>query len=238
VNDVYRGKEGEEMSQSRRQFLAQAVGPGIVTEQQQNTLKINPTLKIVQVGDAGLRSQGRQLSVEQVRSKEIQELIEWMRHTMYDAPGVGLAAPQVGLPFQLAVIEDKREYMQDLPIEILKERERQPVPFHVIVNPRITSYGSRIVTFFEGCLSLNGFVALVPRSSQVTVECLDHRGDPQIIQASGWHARILQHEIGHLTGEVYIDRMISRSFSTLESFNRNWKTKTIAEVQQSLDPKR
>ena len=55
---------------------------------------------------------------------------------MNDAPGVGLAAPQVGLPLQLAVIEDKREYMQDIPVEILKERERQPVPFHVIINPR------------------------------------------------------------------------------------------------------
>jgi peptide deformylase len=72
----------------------------------------------------------------------------------------------------------------------------------------------------------------------VIVECLDHRGEPQIIHASGWYARILQHEIGHLTGELYIDRMISRSFSTLEWFNRNWKTKTIAEVQQSLDLKR
>src|SRR5258708_30668547 len=114
-----------------------------------------------------------------------------MRNTMYDAPGVGLAAPQVGLPFQLAVIEDKREYMQDLPIEILKERERQPVPFHVIVNPRIVSYGGGVVTCFEGCLSLNGFVALVPRSNHVIVECLDHHGEPHIIHASGWHARIL-----------------------------------------------
>jgi peptide deformylase len=206
-------------------------------EEQQNNLKIATTLKIVQVGDPVLRSQARQLSVDEVRSKEIQQLIEWMRHTMYDAPGVGLAAPQVGLPFQLAVIEDKREYMQDIPDETLKERERQPVPFHVIVNPRITSYGGPIVTFFEGCLSLNGFVALVPRSSRVVVECLDHRGEPQTIQASGWHARILQHEIGHLTGELYIDRMIGRSFCTVESFNRNWKAKTIAEVQQSLDLK-
>jgi peptide deformylase len=203
-----------------------------------NNINIATTLKIVQVGDAVLRSQARQLSVGEVRSKEIRQLIEWMRHTMNDAPGVGLAAPQVGLPFQLAVIEDKREYMQDIPVEILKERERQPVPFHVIVNPRITSYGGRNVTFFEGCLSLSGFVALVPRSSQVIIECLDDRGEPQTIQASGWHARILQHEIGHLTGELYIDRMISRSFSTLELFNRNWKTKTVAEVQQLLDLKK
>jgi peptide deformylase len=204
-------------------------------EEEQSNLNIATTLKIVQVGDPGLRSLARQLNVDEVRSKEIQQLIEWMRHTMYDAPGVGLAAPQVGLPFQLAVIEDKGEYMQDIPAEARREREREPVPFHVIVNPRITSYGSGIVTFFEGCLSLNGFVALVPRSSQVTIECLDHRAEPQTIRASGWHARILQHEIGHLAGELYIDRMISRSFSTVESFNRNWKAKTIAEVQESLD---
>ena len=203
-------------------------------EEQHNNLKIATALKIVQVGDPVLRSQGRQLSVDEVRSKEIQQLIDWMRHTMYDAPGVGLAAPQVGLPLQLAVIEDKLEYMQDIPADALKEREREPVPFHVIVNPRITSDESDIVTFFEGCLSLNGFVALVPRSSQVTVECLDHRGEPQTIRASGWHARILQHEIGHLAGELYIDRMISRSFCTIESFNRNWKAKTIPEVLQSL----
>src|SRR5260370_1496289 len=172
-------------------------------EEQQNNLTIAATLKIVQVGDAFLRSQGRQLSAEEVRSKEIQQLFEWMRHTMYDAPGVGLAAPQVGLPLQLAVIEDKREYMQDIPIETLKELERQPVPFHVIVNPRITSYGSRIVTSFEGCLSLHGFVALVPPSSQAIGEWLDPRCVPQTIHASGCPRRILQQEIDHLTAELY-----------------------------------
>jgi peptide deformylase len=201
-------------------------------------MKISTALKIVQVGDAVLRSRARQLTVEEVRSKTIQQLIEWMRYTVNDAPGVGLAAPQVGLSFQLAVIEDKREYMQDIPVETLKDRERRPVPFHVIVNPRITNYGGHTATFFEGCLSLNGFVALVPRSSQVIVECLDHRGERQKIQVSGWHARILQHEIDHLMGELYIDRMISRSFCTVDSFTRNWKTKTIAEVQASLDLKR
>jgi peptide deformylase len=225
------------MIQSRREFVVEALATGIAMGEQKDNLQIATTLKIVQVGDAVLRSKARQLSVEEVRSNDIQQLIEWMRHTMYDAPGVGLAAPQVGLPLQLAVIEDKDEYMRDLPVESLKERERQPVPFHVIVNPRITKHGGHAVTFFEGCLSLNGFVALVPRSRQVTVECMDHRGEPQIIHASGWHARILQHEIGHLMGELYIDRMISRSFCTVESFTRHWKAKTINEVQKALDLK-
>jgi peptide deformylase len=133
------------------------------------------------------------------------------------------------------VIEDKREYMQDIPPEVLKERERQPVPFHVIVNPTITSYEGGRLHSLRGCLSFNGFVALVPRSSLVTVECLDHHGESVKIHASGWHTRILQHEVGRLMGELYIDRMISRSFCTVESFNRNWKTKTIADVQKSLE---
>jgi peptide deformylase len=190
-------------------------------EEQKDNLKVATTLKMYKSVNAVLRSMARQLSVDEVRSKNIQQLIEWMRYTMYDASGVGLAAPQVGVPFQLAVIEHKREYMQDIPAESLKERDRQPVPFHVIIDPRITDYGGHTVRFFERCLSLSGFVALVPRSSQVIVECRDRHGGPQKIQVSGWHARILQHEIGHLKGELYIDRMISRSFCTVESFNRN-----------------
>jgi peptide deformylase len=225
------------MSQSRRQFVAQAIGTGMVVKEPNENMKIDPTLKIVQVGEAVLRSKARQLSVEEIRSQEIQQLIEWMRHTMHDAPGVGLAAPQIAQPFQLAVIEDKSEYMQNLPAEQLKELERKPVPFHVIVNPKITSYGKQTASWFEGCLSLNGFVAVVPRSTQVTVECLDHRGEPKTLHASGWHARILQHEIGHLMGELYIDRMVSRSFCTVDSFTRNWKTKTVAELKHSLDLK-
>src|SRR5947209_8097493 len=95
-------------------------------------------LKIVQVGEAVLRQHARALKPADVRSREIQELIEWMRETMQDAPGVGLAALQVGLPLQLAVIEDKPEYTREAAADTLKERERKPVPFHVIVNPKLT----------------------------------------------------------------------------------------------------
>ena len=179
-----------------------------------------------------LRQPAKALSTAEIRSREIQQLIEWMRETMHDAPGVGLAAPQVGLSLQLAVIEDKPEYMRDARPEFLKERERQPVPFHVIINPKITLGEDGSAEFFEGCLSLEGFTAEVPRARKVTVECRDHQGESRMIHASGWYARILQHEIDHLYGAMYIDRMRARTFMSVENFNRHWKGKSTAEVRK------
>ena len=169
-------------------------------------------LKIVQVGEPVLRERAQPLTADEIESREIQDLIESMRETMYDAPGVGLAAPQIGLPLQLAVIEDKAEYTRDAPREFLKERERKPVPFHVIINPQLTLDDGPRVEFFEGCLSLAGYTAVVGRSRSVRVDCLDHRGSIVRIDASGWYARILQHEYDHLMGTMYIDRMDSRTF--------------------------
>lgn len=180
-------------------------------------------LKIVQAGDPVLREPARPLSIEEIAADETQQLIEWMRETMYQAPGVGLAAPQVGLPIQVAVIEDRAEYWKDAAPEWLAERERRAVPFQVLINPRIVTRSDEQADFFEGCLSVPGFSARVKRSLEVTVEYLDERGQPQRIEARGWYARILQHEIDHLFGTLYIDRMDSRTFATMENFNKYWK---------------
>ena len=192
-------------------------------------------LPIVHAGEPVLRQQARPLSPTEIKSAEIQKLIEHMRETMRGAPGVGLAAPQIGLPLQLAVIEDRKEYHKDVSAEQLKLRERRPVPFHVVINPRIHNENNgRIAEFFEGCLSLPGFFAVVPRHRNVRVECLDHRGNPKSIEASGWYARILQHEIDHLHGNLYIDRMHSRSFSSTQNWEKFWKGKPVAEVRAEL----
>lgn len=177
-----------------------------------------------------LRQRARALKAAEISSREIQDLIEWMRETMHDAPGVGLAAPQIGLGLQLAVIEDKPEYMRDAAPKALKERERKPVAFHAIINPKIRLDESARPEFFEGCLSLAGFTAVVPRARKVRVDCLDHRGEPKLIEATGWYARILQHEIDHLHGALYIDRMHARTFMTVENFNHYWKDKPVAEM--------
>lgn len=191
-------------------------------------------LKIRSVGEPVLRGRARALSAEEITSPSTVELIAAMRETMHDAPGVGLAAPQVGSGLQLAVIEDREENMKDLSREVLAERERKVVPFQVLINPVLTLESAPEVEFFEGCLSLPGLVALVPRARKVKVECLDGRGRARVIHASGWYARILQHEIDHLHGGLYVDRMQSKSLCTLENFSRHWKGKSVAEVNRLL----
>jgi peptide deformylase len=190
-------------------------------------------LKIVQAGEPVLRQVARTLTPEEIRSREIQDLIGWMKETMYDAPGVGLAAPQVGLPLQLAVIEDRAELLATLAPQALAERERRPVPFQVIINPALVLEGET-VEFFEGCLSVSGFSALVPRARRARVACLNERGEPVTIEAAGWHARILQHEIDHLHGTLYLDRMHTRSFMTLDNYKRYWEAKSVAAVREAL----
>ncbi len=190
-------------------------------------------LKIVQVGEAVLRQKARLLTADEILSPEVQGTIKLMHDTLRDAPGVGLAAPQVGLPFQLAIIEDRPEYQKDISSHVLAERRRQPVAFQVIINPVIT-LGETRAEFFEGCLSLAGFSALVPRALTVRVEALNERAEPVIIEAEGWHARILQHEIEHLQGMLYVDRMRSRSLTSNENLARYWKDKDLEWVRAEL----
>ena len=153
---------------------------------------------------------------------------------MRDAPGIGLAAPQVGLALQLAVIEDREELLSSLPPQELAEKERKAVPFHVIINPEITLLGDTRADFYEGCLSLSGFSAVVARARRVRVSYLDERGEPQSVEASGWYARILQHKIDHLQGTLYIDHMESRTFTSLDNWSRFWKGKPVRDVVENL----
>jgi len=186
-------------------------------------------LKIMQTGEPVLRESARLLTPQEIVSEEIQRLIREMRETMRDAPGVGLAAPQVGLPLQLAVIEDREDLLKGLSADDLAERERRPVPFHVVINPVIAFSSDEKRNFYEGCLSLPGFSALVPRARTIRVQFLDERAEPQFVQASGWYARILQHEIDHLHGALYIDRMQSRTFTTLDNWTRLHKGKPVPQ---------
>jgi peptide deformylase len=196
-------------------------------------------LNIVQVGEPVLREKARALTRDEILSRTIQDLIRDMREAMHVAPGVGLAAPQVGHALQIAVIEDRKEYHKEISREQLAERERRPVPFDVIINPVLTTVpalgAAARPEFYEGCLSLAGFSALVPRARAVRVDCLDARARPRVIEASGWHARILQHEVDHLQGILYIDHMRVRTFTSLDNWKRFWKGKPIAEIRSTLE---
>lgn len=191
-------------------------------------------LQIVQIGEEVLRGQARELSREEILSGKTQELIEHMRDTMRGAPGVGLAAPQIGVPLQIAVVEDREEYHKKLSAAQLLERRRKPVAFHVLINPRIVAREESSVEFFEGCLSVTGFAAIVPRAQAVTVEYLDEHAEAKSVEAVGWYARILQHEIDHLNGVLYVDRMHSRTLMTVENLERYWRELSTSDVVRKL----
>ncbi len=172
-------------------------------------------LPIVQVGDPVLRALAQPVPVAELSA--LASLIAEMRDTMRAAPGVGLAAPQIARSIALAVIEDAPQRHSDLTPEQLAARERAAVPFHVLVNPTLIPIGDERVAAYEGCLSFKGFVMVVPRYRHVRVEALDEHGTARVIEASGWYARILQHEIDHLNGVMCCDRMDPRTLSTTEN---------------------
>lgn len=191
-----------------------------------------PGLDIVQNGHPVLRAQARELTPEEILSPETQELIESMKTAMRNAPGVGLAAPQIGHSIQLAVIEDMDQ--SRLTPEQIQERKRYPVPFHVIINPKLYFESAPTIEYFEGCLSVPSCIGLVPRAESVRVECLNERAEPVTLHATGWYARILQHEIDHLHGTLYIDRAYLPTLMTEDNFIQFWKHKTIQEVKEGL----
>jgi peptide deformylase len=191
-------------------------------------------LAIVQVGEPVLRQRARPLSLEELASPHIQQLIADMRDTMRAAPGVGLAAPQIGESIQLVVIEDPPAYHAKLSPEELAARERESVPFHVLVNPKLTVRSDEVVAAFEGCLSFDGFSMIVPRARKVRVEALDEHGQRFVKVATGWYARILQHEVDHLHGIVCCDRMESRTLSTNGNFAKHWQGKAVADVRAAV----
>src|SRR5262249_8745552 len=103
-----------------------------------------------------------------------------------------------------------------------------------IINPKIALVGEERIEFFEGCLSVANLMALVPRARKVRVECLDEKGELKVIEASGWYARILQHEVDHLGGTMYVDRMYSRTLMTVENYTAHWKEKSLATIKAAL----
>jgi peptide deformylase len=168
---------------------------------------------IVQTGHPILRERAAEVTVQQIETPQFQQLVDTMIAVMRQAPGVGLAAPQIGVSMRVIVLEDTEQAAAHLAPQERREREREPFRLRVFVNPvlRLQGKGSRL--FLEGCLSIAGYAALVERHRQVEVSGLDRYGKPQTWLTHGWPARILQHEVDHLDGVLYVDRMLTRSFA-------------------------
>lgn len=189
-------------------------------------------LKIYQTGQPILRKRAKVIGKDTLAAKPTQELIDLMIATLRDSPGVGLAAPQIGEPLRLFIVEDLAKYHGHAPKELLKAQAREPIALKVFVNPELEVIEQDEALFFEGCLSVDGYVAAVPRAKSVRIKALDRHGKPITYTAHGWFARILQHETDHLNGSLLIDRMKVKSFMSLKNFNNLWRTALPAKIEK------
>lgn len=131
----------------------------------------------------------------EVFDNDLADLVEDMIETMREAPGVGLAAPQIGISKRIIVVEFGDE-----------EDDSVPKQLYVMINPEIVKQSRDSIPGIEGCLSVPGLVGKVRRSSVVTVRGQDINGNPIKVRSQGWLARIFQHEIDHINGVLYSDR--------------------------------
>jgi peptide deformylase len=191
-------------------------------------------LPITECGDPVLRRPAEPVDPAGLSGARLRQLIAQMRATMYAAPGVGLAAPQVGVPLQLAVVQDGPERWGAVTPADLAARERTELPFAVLVNPEIEPVSEELSGFYEGCLSVPGLTGLVARYRTVRVRALDEHGDPVDRVLSGWPARIAQHETDHLRGVLYLDRVQTRSLSTVGNYADRWAGRPPAEAAAAL----
>ncbi|MBM6699700.1 peptide deformylase [Bifidobacterium pullorum subsp. saeculare] len=173
-------------------------------------------LPIVQAGEPVLRQRCAAYT-GQLSKRTLAKLIDTMHVTMLEAPGVGLAGPQIGLGLALAVVEDHAgEGDENDP------REAAEFPFHVIINPKYTPVGEQTRSFFEGCLSFDGYQAVRRRWLDIDAEWDDEDGNHHKERLHGWPARIFQHETDHLSGELYIDKAEIRSLTSNENLEDLW----------------
>jgi peptide deformylase len=186
---------------------------------------------IMQVGASVLRNRAIEVAPMRIGTPAFQKLVDLMITVMHEAPGVGLAAPQIGIPWRVIVLEDRAEILDDLEETELKAKEREAFEPRVFINPVLKPIGERTATFREGCLSVDGFSADVERWLEVEVTGLDRDAKPQTWRVAGWPARILQHECDHLDGTLYIDRMKSRTYV---SPIRVPETDTLEALKKSL----
>ena len=147
---------------------------------------------IITLPDASLRRKAHKVTKF---DREFQSLVDDMIETMRVAPGVGLAAPQIAVPFRLIVVEFGDE-----------EDEEKPKKLYVVANPEISGVSDEKVTAIEACLSVPDLVGEVERHERIIVKGFNRFGKPIRIKAAGWLARIFQHEIDHVEGILYVDR--------------------------------
>ncbi len=185
-------------------------------------------LEIRELGDPVLRERAREVGAEELAAPETQRLIDDMIETMRAADGAGLAAPQVGVPLRIAVIE-VREGNPRYPY-------KPPIPLTVIVNPELVPLGQATFATNEGCLSIPNLRGDLERIESVGVRYLDRDGEPHEETRRGLTAGTFQHEVDHLDGILFLDRMADMSsLSTWAEFERHGKAEFLARVEALVE---
>jgi peptide deformylase len=183
-------------------------------------------LKVARMGHPVLRARARPIDPGAITSSRVQQLIDDMFETMHEYQGVGLAAPQIHESVRLFVAgfapaDDDED-----------GEERSRVPMMAVINPEITPLSAETVEDWEGCLSIPDIRGRVPRARQILVRAYDRRGKRLEMKASGFTARVIQHETDHLDGVLFFDRM--KSFETLtflDEFGRYWAGTDVDAVR-------
>lgn len=173
-------------------------------------------LPIAKVGNPILRQLSKPVDPDVIGSRKFQEFLDDMFETMFHFEGIGLAAPQVARSEQVVVMECQGT---------------DAIPRTVLINPKIIFYGPSQCEMWEGCLSIDNMRGKVVRPSMVRVQALDRKGVLQDIEANGLYAVCIQHEMDHLLGKLFIDRMADLSTLTqLEEFDAYWREESATVI--------
>ena len=178
-------------------------------------------LKIARLGHPIL--QKKTTVVKKIPSSSINQLINDMTETMLDAKGIGLAAPQVHISKQIIIFSIPKEKEEE-------ERKNNTIEITALINPKISKISKETDTQWEGCLSIPGMTGLVKRYSKINYEGFDMNGNLIKNEAEGLHARIVQHELDHLKGILYINRLVdNRAFGFVNEIEEYWKNENTSK---------
>ena len=179
-------------------------------------------LKVARMGHPVLRAKARPLQASEIRSPEVQRLIDDMFDTMHEYQGIGLAAPQIHVSVRL--------FVAGMPPDPDEEPDPDQVPEMALINPEITVVGRETAEDWEGCLSIPDIRGRVPRARQILVKAYDRHGKRVEIKAANFMARVIQHETDHLDGVLFFDRMKSfETLSFLDEFQRYHSRRDVPE---------
>lgn len=175
----------------------------LVTPTQRNP----PYTHIIQVGDPRLRSKAEDIPVEEIKTPETQKLIELLKYVLIKYNCAGLSAPQIGVNSKIFVMQFQTEHAKQFSEKEYKFKDMTLVPLTVVINPEIKILDFKKIHFSESCESIKGFWADVPRYRKLQLTGYNEDGEKILIDAGGWTARIIQHEMDHLNGKLYTDIM-------------------------------